>query len=119
MAEKTRMKVCGLEFTREPSWLDRQALQHWTMAQHCSRKNTVLSVTLKRYKRSVLCVLHVGAVNDRGSLRNLKLHISGRSYRASLSNALDVARYPLYLFGFRPEAASRSVNCAVKQVTSA
>lgn len=100
MAEKTKLRTCGFTFHREPLGLDRTVSYHWTTYQHDSKKNTVLTIVLKRYARVVECTLRVGAVRDNARVQGFNLKVRGPTYRSALLVALDVGKYPLRLLGF-------------------
>ena len=101
---KTKMRTCGFTFLREPAWIDRTVSHHWTVCQHNSKKNTALSITLKRYSRFIECTLSIGAIRDNARLQRCELQVRGSTYRGALVDALDIAKTPLALFGFKGAA---------------
>lgn len=67
---------------------------------HSYERGQVLSIRLDARGRRTECTVNVGPGNDVARLRNFNLRIIGRSRRAALIEALDLARYPLQLAGF-------------------
>jgi hypothetical protein len=90
------IRVYGITFVRAPAHENRAG--RWDMSDY--HNGQVLSIRLDTRGKRTECTISVGAANDVARMRGFKLKLVGRSRRAVLIEALDIARYPLQLAGF-------------------
>jgi len=90
------IRVYGITFVRAPAHENRAG--RWDMNDY--HKGQVLSIRLDTRGKRTECTISVGAANDVARMREFRLKLIGRSRRAVLIEALDIARYPLQLAGF-------------------
>jgi len=100
---KDTIVVSHLTFVRAPAHENSQG--RWDLTDYS--RGQVLSIRLDTRGKRTECIIHVGPSNDTARLRGFTLRIIGRSRRAALLEALDLADYPLRVAGFNYLTRSR------------
>jgi len=93
---KGTIVVSRLTFVRAPAHENAQG--RWDLTSYwCGQ---VLNIRLDTRGKRTECAINVGPSSDRARLRAFTLAVIGRSRKAALLEALDLAEYPMRVAGF-------------------